>query len=435
MAESVLSRQLARLRVAYAASPIKRFLTWWGSELLALLPARVRATFADRRDEVLLRLDADALSLQRRGREPVSFARSGDVDEIRPQIERLTMDGEEPPRVVFALPTSRVLQRALTLPAAAEENLRQVLGFEMDRQTPFRADQVYFDQRIVQRDVAARQIRVEMALVPRAAIDPDFVALNQVGAALDAADAVDENGARAGFNLLPVERRARRPNVWLRINAGLAVAVLVLLFVVMGQSVGNRAQALEKLREHTENVHAEAKSVAALRNTLGDAVEGANFLTQKRNARPALSDIMLDVTHRLNNDTWLQRLSVNGDQVQLQGQSKEAAGLITVLQQSPYLDGPALQGAITPDARTGKEQFLIQAKVRLPEPVAAEPARTRNAAPVGSDAPAGESPPLTPVPPAPAPTPATTPVTTDPAVTNDSDDTGGGQRDATDAQR
>ena len=80
---------------------------------------------------------------------------------------------------------------------------------------------------------------------------------------------------------------------------------------------------------------------------------------------------MLDLTRRLPADTWLQRFSVNADQVQLQGQSREAAALITLLQQSPYLEGPALQGAITPDARTGKEQFLIQAKLRNPPPPAA----------------------------------------------------------------
>ena len=46
-------------------------------------------------------------------------------------------------RTVFCIPAERVLQRNLTLPVAAEDNLRQVLAFEMDRQTPFKADQIY----------------------------------------------------------------------------------------------------------------------------------------------------------------------------------------------------------------------------------------------------------------------------------------------------
>ena len=115
---------------------------------------------------------------------------------------------------------------------------------------------------------------------------------------------------------------------------------------------------------------------------------------------------MLDLTRRLPADTWLQRFSVNADQVQLQGQSREAAALITLLQQSPYLEGPALQGAITPDARTGKEQFLIQAKLRNP-PTPATPDD-----PAAAPAAAPEAPASTPQPepkPKPKPVPAAEP--------------------------
>ena len=54
--------------------------------------------------------------------------------------------------------------RRVTMPAATEENLRQVLGFEMDRLTPLRADEVYFDYRVVSRDAAAGQIAVQLAV-------------------------------------------------------------------------------------------------------------------------------------------------------------------------------------------------------------------------------------------------------------------------------
>lgn len=366
MSESVFNRQLARLRVAYAASPLKRFLTWWGRELWALAPAPVRALFADRRDEVLIRLTPATVELTRGRRDPQTFERSTEPSELQATLSRLLSGEEEPPRAILALPPERVLVRTIQLPAAAEENLRQVLSFEMDRQTPFRADQIYFDQRVAARDTAAKQIKVELALVPRTSVDPELAALAALGVALDGADAAAPGEARAGFNLLPAEKRARRRNIWLTINLALAAVVVVGLFVVMAQSVSGRAAALEKLRVETERVHTEAKAVAALRNTLRDAIDGANFLVEKKGARPPLSDLILDVTRRLGNDTWLQRLSLNGDQVQLQGQSKEAAGLITILQQSKLLETPALQGAITPDARTGKEQFLIQAKVRKP---------------------------------------------------------------------
>jgi general secretion pathway protein L len=370
MPETALARLLARWRAAYAASPVRRFLVWWGHELAPLVPRRVSQWFADQREQIWVRLEPDAVALRAPAGEERRLELGGDgAEAARAEIARELSAHEERPDVVLCLAEARVLCRQLQLPAAAEQNLRQVLGFEMDRQTPFRADQVYYDQRIVRRDADGKQIVVELALVPRAAVEAELARAESLGLPLDALDA-EHAGARLGYNLLPPERRAPRRQLWLRLDLALGAAVLVLLGVTMVQSLANRERALEALREHTQRVQTEARAVAVLRKTLKEAVDGANFLAERKRARPVVIDLLLDVTLLLGNDTWLQRFSLNGDQVQLQGQSREAASLIAVLQKSPMLEGPALQGAITPDARTGKEQFLIAAKAKLPEAAA-----------------------------------------------------------------
>ena len=396
MSESVLTSQLARLRVAYAGTALHRFLTWWGRELAALVPVRVRDWFMERREEVRAGIEGGELVLTPPApATPVRIALVPEAAAARPLVAQALVRDEEPPAVVLALQGARVLRRTLELPMAAEENLRQVLGFELDRQTPFRAEQVYFDCRVQRRDLAARQLVAEFALVPRAAVDAELATLEAAGVPLEAMDGVDAAGERLGFNLLPRERRAPRARFWLKVNLALAALALLLLGAVMAQSVANRERALAALEARTDKAQVEARSVAALRNTLKQAIDGASFLTERKSARPPTIDVMLDLTRRLPADTWLQRFSVNADQVQLQGQSREAAALITLLQQSPYLEGPALQGAITPDARTGKEQFLIQAKLRNPPPAAAGAApdaapAAPPAAPAGEPAPAAE---------------------------------------------
>ena len=382
MQESVLDRQLARLRLAYARSRTQRLLSWWGRELAALLPERVRGWFVERREEVLLRVEGGQLVLLRgRGDEvqELRFDLAHADENLRTDVARELGRSEEAPAIVLCLPAARVLRRSFALPLAAEENLRQVLAFEMDRQTPFRADQVYYDFHVVGRDAAAKQITVDMALVPRSVVEAELVAIDPAGVPLDVVDAAQGNAGRMGFNLLPPEARAPRGDLWLRVSFGLAAVVLVLLGVVMAQSLANREAALEQLRIVADRERTEAQSVAQLRTSLKDAIEGANFLAEKKRSRPPVIDVLLDVTKRLPNDTWLQRFSMNGTQVQLQGQAREASALIGVLQKSPLLEAPALQGAITPDARTSKEQFLIAATATTaPAPAAAapQPART-----------------------------------------------------------
>ena len=54
---------------------------------------------------------------------------------------------------------------------------------------------------------------------------------------LDAVDVRGPDGRRAGFNLLPAERRVRRAHVWLWINAGLVAAILLLLLLAMSRTL------------------------------------------------------------------------------------------------------------------------------------------------------------------------------------------------------
>lgn len=268
-------------------------------------------------------------------------------------------------RTVYCIPAERVLTRVMSLPAAATENLRQVLAFEMDRQTPFKADQVYFDSRVLGHDASGRNAQVELVLIPRAQLDQELAIL-PVATELDGVDSwrAAPGEGRRQTNLLPPEKRARRRNMRLPLNLGLAALALILLFVNMDESLANRATALESMQAEVDKANNEAKQVAALRKTLADSISGANFLTDKKRKGPLTVALLDDLTRRLPEDTYLERLQIENKQVQLQGQANEAAKLIALLGASPCLGNPGFQGQVQPDARTAKERFQINADMK-----------------------------------------------------------------------
>lgn len=366
-----LDRQLARLRTRLAKTPLPRFFAWWGSQLLACLPERWRARLAGRSESLLLeRREREVMVWRERGGVASEF---GSIDLALPaeaqaeEFRRLRARIENPGvRSVFVMPGARALTRNLTLPSAAEENLRQVLSFEMDRQTPFKADQVYFDGRIATRDAVARNMRVELVVMPRSQLDPEIAAIAGGTLDLDGVDIwrAEPGSARHQINLLPVERRARRRDMRLPINLGLAAAAIVLLVFNMSQSLANRAVAVETMRAEVAKVEAEARQVSELRKSLQDSIGGANFLADKKRKGPVVIGLLDDLARRLKDDTYLERLSIENNQIQLQGQSKEAAGLIGVLGASPYLSNPRFEGQIQPDPRSGKDRFTISAEPR-----------------------------------------------------------------------
>lgn len=366
MKENPLTLAWARWRLAYERSALAPYVRWWLDELAALMPPRVRAWFVAPREELWLRLEPEALVIHRGRRIDPDDRRIALADpiEAKGEFERLAGGGEIRPQLVLCLPPAGVLHRQIKLPTAAEENLKRVLEFEMDRQTPFRADQLYVDQRVVKRDLAAKEIGVEWLAIPRPLLDAALARIAPLEIALDGADALTESQQRRGFNLIPPERRARHPQPWLAINLALAAVVVALAGFVMQRSLANREVALEALKAHTEEVHADAQKVSALREQLNDAVDGSSFLIGRKHERAPIIDIFRELTSRLPDDAFLQRVSTVGEEVQFAGQAADAVSLVPILQKSSCFEGPALQGAVTPDPRTNKQQFMISAKWR-----------------------------------------------------------------------
>ncbi len=360
---------MARLRTRLAKTPLPRFFSWWGAELLACLPLRWRRFFSGNSEALVLEPTGDTiLVLRERERTVSEFGRisaSATAEEQAAEFRAIRARIENPGlRTILCVPESRALTRSLTLPAAAEDNLRQVLTFEMDRQTPFKADQVYFDSRIVARDPVTRSLRVELTVMPRSVLDPQLASVAGGAVEFDGVDVRSggDGGARRGVNLLPLDRRALRRDLRLPLNLGLAVLILILLVFNMSESLHNRAVAVETMQAEVDKAAAAAREVLELKKTLQDSISGANFLAEKKRNGPLLIALLDDLAYRLDDDTYLERLSIENNQVQLQGQAKNAAGLISVLTASPFLANPKLEGQIQPDPRTGKDRFTIVAE-------------------------------------------------------------------------
>jgi len=364
--------QLARLRTRYARSPIPRFFSWWGSELVALLPARWRALLAERSDALLLERQEQELVLWRQSGERshelgrIALGEPAEAQKSAYANLRARIDDPNLPQF-FCIRAERTLRRTISLPAAAEDNLRQVLAFEMDRQTPFKADQVYFDYRVGARAAGERNLQVELTVVPRAQLDAELATLNASGAQLDGVDCwlAGSGSARAGMNLLPPERRVKRKNLQLRINLALGAAALVLLVTAMLLSLANRESALAAMTQEVEKAQNDAKQASQLRKTLDDTIGAANFLSRKKREMPLMVDLLNDLTRRLPDDTFLERLSVDDkNRIEMQGLSSDASKLIALLQKSEVLTNPSVQGTIQPDPRTKKDRFNITLEFR-----------------------------------------------------------------------
>jgi len=371
-ATQTLRPQLERARRAWRGSPLPAFFAWWWGELRVLLPARWQAFFIGGNVWCLLHHRDGQWSVRRSGQPQTAAPWSDmlDAPEQQALLNTAVADVDRQDlRLALCLPHEAILRRRLLLPEAARDNLRQIGAFEMDRQTPFRTDQVYYDLRELPGPAPAGRIAAELVVAPRAAVDAKLEHLRNAGIAIDAVDLCDGD-ARLGVNLLPPDMARAHRDPRRRLNLALAVAAVLLLVLCLGQYLHNRQEALAAMQTQVDDMRADAQKIAQLRKQLEDSTGAAGFLAKRKTDSVAIVDVLQDLTARIPDDTWLERFTVesSGGRVGIQGQSAKAASLIDVLQGSKLLTGANFQGVIQRDPATNKERFYMDAQLRAPTP-------------------------------------------------------------------
>jgi general secretion pathway protein L len=364
-----LEEKWRQLRGRVQSGPVGQFFRWWLGELREAMPARWREKLQHAMRRVAFTLGEGLVSVgvdeDRKLTQLDAFPLSQDATLQRQEIDDLLRRNDllDAPRFLL-LEREAVLSKELKLPAATEPNLAQVLAFEMDRQTPFRAANVYFDWKVTDRSSVPGQLKLQLFVVPRADIDQAATALANRGLRLAGVD-VRDHDRTLGLNLLPLDRRVRAVNPRTRFNLVLGGACVVLLALVMAQSLYLRAHQVGELEEAIAEVQGEAREVAQIRKQIEDASEAAGFLASRRAESPLAIEVLADVTRILPDDTYLDRLVIGASSVQMQGKSQNAQQLIEKVNASPILDAAAFRGSTRLDARTGLEIFEVNAEVTL----------------------------------------------------------------------
>ncbi len=336
------------------------FWRWWRDGLLAWLPAGVRRWLAGSSRRLVVAVNGGECVLLRE--------EAGQTQELE-RLDGSSPDWnavagwfrtEKPGQLALRFPAGQALIRTLSLPLAAEKNPRQVAGFEMDRLTPFAAAQVYYDVTVLERQPEQRRLRVELTVLPRVGVDPVLAQLRQQGLQ---PDALDVAGGRPGLNLLPPEQRARRGFWERRLHAALMVVTLLLIAAAVILPIWQQRLLVIGVMNKVGQLRQAADQTLTLRNQLDQTLEASRMLARKKETLPPRVDLLRELTLILPDDTWLERVQIKGDTVQLIGQSAKASALIGIVESSKLFNGAGFASPVTTDPRTGKERFVLGARI------------------------------------------------------------------------
>jgi general secretion pathway protein L len=219
------------------------------------------------------------------------------------------------------------------------------------------------------------QLQVELVVIPRAQLDQWAQQAGPWAQAVAGVDAVDAAGRPLDVNLLPLAQRQPYRDPMARWNWLLAASAIVLLALAGHQLLDNRQAAADQLRAQVDDAARDARRVAAERQQLQSLVEGAAFLEGRRGEHASTVELWNELTRLLPDGTYLEKLSIEGNTLQLIGLSREASQLVPLLQDSPLWRKVNLTGVLQADGATsGRDRFTLTAELQ-PLPGATPPAK------------------------------------------------------------
>lgn len=344
---------------------LSEVLSWWTQQMLDLLPSRLRRRDAGPADGLVIACDVapdrvDSIDLAMRHRHRDTPLGRFTTDETGMLAARVAIGNRRPPATILRLPPGSLLERQVALPLAAEQGIQNVVAYEMDRFTPFTAEEVYWTVTVQRRDREQGRLHVLISLITRSSVAPLLTALAQAGTR---PTVLEGNGPGGILRLIvlaaPDPRRVRLRRLGLIASAA---ACALLGIVAAGLPFVQQWQALDAVDARIEMLKPRVAEAETLRRQIAREATGSDVTaTESARLGDALQAIAA-LTNILPDDTYLTGLVLAQRKITMDGQSAAAARLIGALSADPVIRNAAFAAPVTRNEASA-DIFSIRAEL------------------------------------------------------------------------
>jgi len=269
-------------------------------------------------------------------------------------------------RIEIEVDPRYLLEKTLLLPLAAVDNLREVVRYELERVTPFRREDVFFDVRVNSRAVKEGSASIDLRLVQRKAIESEMQYLRHWGFDLNI-DAV-EIEREEDVVRLRLSHKDNAPLTGFRFGRWLWIANFGLLSALVFWVLAEQQAKLAVLAGDAAMLRQQVSQSVELFDEVERQRQRLNALNQQRLQRPKSVLIVEELSRLLPDEAHLRRIQIAGASIKLQGVSSNAASLVRTLETSSYFSNVRFEASVVRDARSDGERFSIAAQLAAVRP-------------------------------------------------------------------
>lgn len=346
---------------------LKQFWRWWSSELSQLSPSGLSRYFSKNVGTLSIYLEQDVARFQLKTESGKRLLGVADLDSVDDQAlkelkNNFLVDIPEGVSVEVYLPSENLLVSEQFLPLATEDNLDSVLKFEIDRLTPFHSEQVSYGYQVKARYPENDKIQLELSVLQKTYLEQLLYRLKLLGLTPDAIWPTlhNEGSLIPTQNLLPLDQRPTVESIWDNRARQFGVVAALLLLGVLAYPAYQLDLNISSVEKRISNIREPAMVVGRKQSLLASRLAAQDILVQRKNLSPGKLNIIREVTKLLPDNTWVSRLKIDDQGVNLQGESRKASDLIELLEKSEQFQNVVFVSPITRNSSTNMERYEIR---------------------------------------------------------------------------
>ena len=263
----------------------------------------------------------------------------------------------------LALKPDRFLLRPLELPSRAAEYLQGIVYAQIDRLTPWSASDAAFGWTRPS-EIGKDRIVVTVAATTRALMHSYMPALTAF-APRSLTVTTAPQGAVPGTEPIRVFEHSLRGETGLKLARGALAAAFTLMVLAAGLSVTGSQLVLDSLdTEQQELSQRIAHYRASFLGTTAGAPSQQQALERRKRETTASVLAIEALSQALPDHTYVVELRIDGDKLQVIGVTRDAPGLIELIERSPHFTRATFFAPTTRAAEDAGERFHIETRIK-----------------------------------------------------------------------
>jgi hypothetical protein len=326
-----------------------RFWSWWLAELRSGLPSFLFRSRVGKAQLVAEYVDERLVFREYRAGTALPVPRFGTPEKLLP-------------KAAFALPAGEVLVHELELPVMPPGQMREATAMDIDRLTPFAAEEVVFDlEPSTESEPDKATVQVALAVVERENLKARILRLNEAVGRPRTVCVVDHHLGVPRFDFLKALDMAEGVAGQGRLRAAAWSAAALLLVANVAVFIARDAASVRAL---SDQVEAQKSSVAVV-NTLRHRVEtetGRRRMLLRMRTQTAPLAVLAAVTRALPDSAYVQRFEWDGARLSLSGVAQPGTDVLAPLQSSAMLHDVRYSGPAKP---AGDGSFAVTIRPKM----------------------------------------------------------------------